>query len=363
MWRARGRMASLAASVPGAGGRPPGTIPSLSIAALSPRDGHLPGYPADDSRLHVDEPLPFAVRRVAVGQLARSTAGLTDRALDRDEAIHQARKAMKRLRGLLRLVRDEVGEAAYKAENTMLRDTARRLAPVRDAKVTIDTLDELHRMYVGVLRKRAFSHTRTFLQARLDAARVEVVGDAQLLTDVVVNLNAARARFAAWNPLPDAPRQSRRAARGVHDGYDAIGPGLARVYRRGRVAMRAAYRDGTPESFHELRKRVKYLRYQLETIEPVWPELLGAHAARLDTLGELLGRDHDLFVLGELVRDHDEASADQRERTVLLALIHRTRLELQYEARPLGQSLYHESPGQFRARVGAYWEAARGTAP
>ncbi len=320
----------------------------------------LPVHDPADRRLHNDERLPAAVQRVAVGQFERITRNLGDPAADRDEAVHTARKAMKRLRGLLRLVRDEVGDRAYRVENTLLRDTARRLAPARDGYVLLRTLDQLHGSYRGILRKQAFAHTRAYLAARHEGARRGVVEDDQLITDVIVTLKSARTRYAAWQADDRSKRASKLAARGVRDDYAALEPGLRRVYARGQRAMRRAYQDGTVESFHEWRKRVKYLRYQVEALEAVWPELLAAHAARLDELGELLGDDHDLAVLGAIIRDEDAATADQRERTMLLALIHRTRLELQYQARPIGWALYAETPAEFTARIGAYWDSARG---
>lgn len=47
--------------------------------------------------------------------------------------IHGARKALKRARANLRLLRDAVGKTAYICENVVLRDAARPLSGVRDA--------------------------------------------------------------------------------------------------------------------------------------------------------------------------------------------------------------------------------------
>ncbi len=323
------------------------------------RPSAAPAHKPSDRRLHSDEPLPDALRRVATGQFDRITRLLADPNHDRDDAVHTARKAMKRLRGMLRLVRDEVGNKAYRSENIVLRDTARRLAPAREGFVMLATLDRLRKEYKRVLRPEAFTVTRQYLKERHEASRLSVIEDDQLITDVIVTLKTARARYANWQIEPGAKPPTKLAARGIPDDFDAMSRGLRRVYARGRNAMGRAYEDGTVESFHEWRKRVKYLRYQLEALEPIWPELLSAHAARLDELGELLGADHDLAVLSEIVRTDDRATADQRERTLLLALIHRTRLELQYEARPLGWALYAEDPNEFVARIGAYWNAAR----
>jgi CHAD domain-containing protein len=329
----------------------------------APRPDALPAHEPWDRRLHVDERLPTAIQRIACGQFDRITGELTDPDADWDEAIHTARKAMKRLRGMLRLVRDEVGQPAYHNENVLLRDTSRRLAPVREGFVMVRTLDRLRKAYKGVLRREAFSVTRRYLLTRQEALRRSVSEDTQLMTDVVVTLKTARARYAAWEAERTGKPSSKLAARGIRNDFAAMAPGLARVYRRGQRAMRQAYQDGATESFHEWRKRVKYLRYQLESLEPIWPELIAAHARRLDELGELLGDDHDLAELGQIVLEDATATANQRERTLLLALIHRTRLELQYEARSLGWALYAEAPDEFVGRVGSYWNAARGLEP
>ena len=49
--------------------------------------------------------------------------------------MHETRKALKRLRALVRLLREELGEQAFERENAALRDVARRLAGARDAEV------------------------------------------------------------------------------------------------------------------------------------------------------------------------------------------------------------------------------------
>jgi CHAD domain-containing protein len=298
------------------------------------------------------------MQQMALGQYRRIFAGLDPDNQDRDIGVHDARRAIKRIRALMRMVRDEVGYLGYRSENVVLRDTSRRLAPVRDSYVSLLTLKGLKKDYRHALAPDAFATTRSFLKSRHRTARQEVLGDQALMTHVRVTLGTACARFTAWDAAGDDPSANPLAARGVRDDFEAIAFGIRRVYRRGRRGMLRAFDEGTTEVFHEWRKRVKYLRYQMEVLEPVWPEMIGAHARSLDRLGELLGDEHDLAVLFDIVRDNDAATADERERTLLLALIYRTRLEFHWNARPLGQSLYAEKPDQFVARLRAYYAAA-----
>src|ERR1700685_3728678 len=93
------------------------------------------------------EPLPEALRRMALGQLdlaiellggesagGRGGGRRGGRAFDQ-KAVHDTRKALKRLRALVRLLRAELGERQYKREHAILRDAARRLAGGRHAEV------------------------------------------------------------------------------------------------------------------------------------------------------------------------------------------------------------------------------------
>jgi CHAD domain-containing protein len=53
----------------------------------------------------------------------------------RSEAIHDARKHLKKTRALIRLLRPATDDAFYKRENAALRKAAQRMSPIRDAHV------------------------------------------------------------------------------------------------------------------------------------------------------------------------------------------------------------------------------------
>ena len=57
--------------------------------------------------------------------------------------MHETRKALKRLRALLRLVRPAMGEAAFKQENAQLRDIGLSLSGARDRHVLLETVNKL----------------------------------------------------------------------------------------------------------------------------------------------------------------------------------------------------------------------------
>ena len=174
------------------------------------------------------------------------------------------------------------------------------------------------------------------------------------MSDVVFTLKASSVRFAGGPALI--------AAQGdpfIRDEFAAIEGGLHRVYRRGRRAYRRSLRRPDVATLHEWRKRVKYLRYQMEALTPLWEEVVGAQADALNELGDLLGEDHDLAVLHETIRANTDACPDPDARWLLGLLIDRLRSELQARALVLGEKLYTEKPDAFVDRMHGYWDAAR----
>lgn len=310
----------------------------------------LPAVP-DGFELDLDEPLSAGLRRVSIEEFDRSIGGLVSGS-DIDAAVHEARKSMKRLRAMLRLIRDEIGDDRYRRENELLRNTARLIGPVRDANVMAETVSMLRQRFGAHLRRSAFSTLEAQLVQRHQSARSDLLDDQESLRRVVYALRSAKARYLAW---PVETVKNSASTHVVPHSFEALAPGLLRTYRRGRREMRVAQEIPTGHNFHQWRKRVKYLRHQVELLRPTFPEVLDGHISALDQLGDVLGEEHDLYELTVLVADSPELFADSAEVTLLTALAEHRRAELQASAMAIGRRLYAEAPKNFTVRIGAYW--------
>src|SRR4051812_4637750 len=94
-------------------------------------------------RLALDGDLQESVRRVAREQLEVAADGLAAaQGEQRVEAVHDARKRIKKTRALLRAARPALRKA-FRAENRALRDASRELSGARDADVMIETVGKL----------------------------------------------------------------------------------------------------------------------------------------------------------------------------------------------------------------------------
>ncbi len=294
-------------------------------------------------RLDGGEFLAAGLQRVGLEQLDHAINALETMRVD--IGIHEARKALRRVRAVLRLVRDPLGDRVYRAENVALRDAGRLIGNSRDATVMVETVVGLSFLYRDVLQPGAFDILRSHLLERDKLLRRRV--SRSRLDDVMATLGAVRNRFAAW------PAQT------LGEGYGEVGGGLLRVYRRGRNRMGDAYRQGTAAAFHVWRKRVRYLRFQMTLLESMWPELQREIINDLAYLADALGAEHDLSELERLLEEEPEMLPDENARNLLQGLLVRNRVRLQEAARPVGARLYAEEPAHFVQRLGVYWEAWR----
>ena len=144
------------------------------------------------------------------------------------------------------------------------------------------------------------------------------------------------------------------------DDWTTVDKSLKRVYKRGYKALDKVKSEPTAENFHDWRKRVKYLRYQLRILCPIWSEVIEEWVNRTHDLSDYLGEYHDLAVLKQFILDRPARFDRQNLLATLTGLIDRRREELQSKAIFLGQKIYTEKPGNFVDRLGSYWQIWQG---
>ncbi len=308
-------------------------------------------------RLEPAEPLDAGLRRMALEQLEVAAAGFSIPAADEvlGNRIHLARKATKRIRALLRLVRDDVGKDVYRNENAVLRDQAKRLSDLRIANVLIDTLDLLAGGD-GMVPADALADLHRELLARRAALVAEFRSDGDGLAAATTALACTRARIASWPGFDDRATATGTAETQQMAGAVALVPGFMRVYRRGRRAMKTARTSPSATAFHEWRKQVNYLRYQIEALQGRLPAGLEELEAPLGELSTTLGEEHDLADLGRLIEAVAAPLLSTTDGAVLLAAIDQRRRRLQQTALRSGESIYRERPGRVETELTAHWE-------
>ena len=327
------------------------------VLARATRERHAQPLPDRERRLGLkpDETLAHGLRRMALSQVdlaIEELNGTSAGGKNAEKAVHETRKALKRLRALLRLLRRELGEDAFAREDAAVRDIARRLSGARDAEVMLATLDTLVKRHPRKLaRRKGVQGLRRALLAEHERVERQALGDSVALEHVLTQLRVLRVRVATW-PLRD------------RDGTRLVDAGLRDLYGQGRKRFKRAKRRRGKDTraMHLWRKRVKDLRYVAEMLErrPRPKKKRRGRSARLhhladraDTLAEILGEDHDLAVLAERVRDEAKSGKRARKgskrvgrgtRKTLLKLIARRRRKLRKRALHEGEHLYRRGP-------------------
>jgi CHAD domain-containing protein len=287
-------------------------------------------------RLEADEPAKQGISRVARNELDL-TIGLLESAPNGGggaDAVHEARKALKRLRALLRVSRPVLDDNRYRRENEILRDAGRELSDARDAQVLVETLDSLLERFADELPPKAFSRLREELVAGAQQAQRNGPSGYDGVLEVLSN---ARTRVSHW-PLPQ------------QDGRASLAEGFEQIYRRGRHARRRAKAERTAENLHELRKRAKDLWHAAQLLEPAAPAKMKRLAKDAHHLSDLLGDDHDLFVLLDYAGEHPELLGPDELELIQSVIGLRSR-SLRRQALDAAAELYRRKPRRMVRRL------------
>jgi len=286
--------------------------------------------------LKLNEPVPSAITRIVREQLDSAVDELRGKAGGtKDKAIHEARKCVKKIRGVLRLVRAEMGDS-YRLENGELRKASGQLSELRNATAILEVFDHLElkgqkgsRIRQGLVRRKH----RADRQAHID----------DMLTRVADSLQAVEKRVKEW-PLKT-------------DGFEAIRPGLKKTFRQAKQGLAYARKHQAPEDFHDWRKRLKNHWYHVRLLESLWTDVMVGYEKSLKDVETWLGDDHNLVVLREALLSDDEFRDMSKDVESCLDLIEKYQKQLRDSALSEGERIYDEKPGQYTARMKHLWSA------
>jgi CHAD domain-containing protein len=294
------------------------------------------------------------IKRVARERVSRVLKNLSQKPGPNARNIHSARKDLKSLRALLRLVQKAVKPEEWRQDNLIFRDSGRTLSRSRDAQVMMETLNELLNASHNA-RPSRFSQSAQKIKKELEQdAKLKIAGPT--LQEALKLLRTIQKRSPKWfTPPPDANKSAWTTL---------LGDGFRRSYGRGRKLLKQCEFLGpenfAEESWHQLRKHAKTLGYQLRLIRPIWSGPLKCLIDELDELTDALGKNHDLVVLHSRIADEPYSEvATQRaadERVDLLRVIEHRQARLKMSALDIARRVYIEKPRQFEKRLRAYWE-------
>jgi CHAD domain-containing protein len=290
-------------------------------------------------RFKLEEPFDDGFRRIALEQLRRAESQLRSSG-GNAVAIHETRKALKRLRALLRLVRCTLRKDSFKEANAQVREVAGILSGARDSQVLLETIINLEGA-CGPAAKGAGATLREMLRTANGGNKPNV--DAAT-SKALERLAVVKKKFSHLEILGS--------------GFEAIGPGLEASYRRGQRTFRATYAEGSDESFHEWRKSVQLHWRHMALLSNAWPDYFAVRVNEARALSQILGDDHDLALLKAFVTAKPTARISSAQANAIGKLAHQRQKQLRTMAQPIGVRLYAEGAKGLHRRMSQYWLSA-----
>ena len=306
--------------------------------------------------------------RAISAQLTRASEAL-DVGKDLASTVHEARRAIKRARALLRMA--DPWPKSSPTDST-LRDASRVLAVLRDADVRVLTAQNIRDdspssgpspVPPHLLDSLEEERRRRFAEWGSADGPLQAAGE--LLRSAIVEIGDTRAPGTSSGPEQTGSGGTEEASSG---GMELLRLGLGASYAAVRTRSDPAAVEGPvdepadepldkplDERSHKLRKRVKDLRYQLEFLDTggcLGQPKLDRLVKDLHHLTDLLGDRNDLVTLTRYAASADVLS--ESEHATLIAHVEGGKQALRSEAAALSARLFQEEPDSFVRRIEAW---------
>ena len=256
-------------------------------------------------------------------------------------AIHDARRALRRARALLRLL---PADADAHGLAPRLREAGHALSPLRDAQAMLETLATVARQSPETL---GTSHA-ALLAWLTRSARV---GER---THVAGVHHACHLLQAIASELDACSLECR-----VEQLWDGVRHSTARAAK----AARRARANPDEHNLHRWRRRAREQVLQLELLADCWPAVMSTQIAEHKRLVKMLGHLRDLTLLQSRVQRLRRDRLGRLSRHALVERLRLARAEQLSQAMALGALVHAERPRSLIARIAGYQAAASGQRP
>ena len=281
-------------------------------------------------RLEFGRSFRSEVRAILRGQLEAAANGLAASGSDPNAAIHNARKKIKRSRGLLRfLLKDD--KKRRRRENARLRGIAGALSGVRDAAALVET--------AAILTPTDDPEASALLQLRhaLIRRRDLLVAGNDTLTRRIAHASSDLSRAAGRSSRFKLPKSKRKVRKLILRGWVTTTRAALDIRKTCEVL-------GPDTPFHDLRKRSQDRWMQVMLLASLWPTGFRALKDQMKSLIDTLGHEHDLAVLEDLLDELIPLGLEQTHLKRVAPLISLTRLGLREDALKKADRLFDADP-------------------
>lgn len=203
------------------------------------------------------------------------------------EATHQTRKLLKRFRSTVKLLRFCGSEELYNSVNTQFRDWGRGFSDLRDVHVRDLLLTEFSEAQDFSNHDKILAALTKINHSLLKKAENQYLVKKNIFQQLIKEIDEVDVIHQFFDKTE--PR------------YGCIQSGLEKSFQDSYQAFLTATEGVDPELYHEWRKRSKDIQYQFELLVDESTFEKSETFQKLVQLCDLLGREHDLFMLMEWI--------------------------------------------------------------
>jgi CHAD domain-containing protein len=292
-------------------------------------------------RISERESVKETINRILYEQIDGILENCENKRDDFHKSIHEIRKSIKRIRAVLRLVREEIGYSSYYRENVFYRDINRSTSYLRTLNVLTLSLENIQTDLADKLEPERIEPLLVDIRQQREKMLAGMLSSDRVLKDLSVQFMDGRSR------IPTLPIHNNK--------FEARAGGIERMYRQGKAYLNDSIKKTDTHQLHDMRKRMKYLWYQIEILKPVYPGLLKAYGSSLESISERLGIYHDLAVLSAYLQENETGLEEMVRDTVIEACEFKKSAMLP-DIFSQASAAYTEEPEAFIQRLDGYWK-------
>jgi len=249
-------------------------------------------------------------------------------------AVHEIRKAYKRLRALIQFFQ-ECNEGTTDELKYSIKDAGKVLSPIRESFVNMQYFDKIT-AGSNLIADRKIRQVKDTLSEKNSHWINDEFQGKDVPSDITLFVKQFQAKVNALKTnCPSFTQLKIQLISSFSQGYEnytTIEPGFL------------------PEAMHELRKTLKQLWYQLEFVKFMHPRYFRMKSDQLNKITEQLGIDHDLHVFLEDLKT-DNLDLTNEELLILENQVEHQRELNRLKLVPRLKQFFNETPEMFNQKM------------
>lgn len=253
------------------------------------------------------------------------------------EATHQTRKLLKRFRSMAKLLRFCGNEMLYRNINTKFRDWGRNFSSLRDVHVRALLLSEFSVDETSGNHAEILSRLINVNCRQLEETERDFLTQRKIFQKVLREINRNDVIKLFFEE--------------IRPNFACMQQGMEKSYNDSYQAFISAKEGDKPGLYHEWRKRSKDVQYQFELLidEPMSEK--SDPLQKIVGICDLLGREHDLFMLMEWISNLKTNRLPRDQIDLLYQNLHEMKKNHQRTVEQAGMDFYNSNPDGFSGSV------------